>query len=51
MVLVTYDMSNLLEQKIKSGRVNMFPLHEYWLDIGQMEYFEQAQQDSSGLFR
>jgi len=44
------DMPNLLEQKIKSGKINMFPLHEYWLDIGQMEHFEQAQKDSQKLF-
>jgi len=45
------DMPNLLEKKIKSGKINMFPLHEYWLDIGRMEQFEQAQQDSKKLFR
>ena len=49
MVLVTYDMSNLLEQKIKSGRVNMFPLHEYWLDIGRMEEYELAQIEGADL--
>jgi len=25
------------------GQVNMFPVHEYWLDIGQMDQFQQAQ--------
>jgi dTDP-glucose pyrophosphorylase/predicted transcriptional regulator len=40
------DMPQLLEKKIKdSGQVNMFPVHEYWLDIGQKEQFDQAQQD------
>jgi len=40
------DMPNLLEEKISSGaQVNMFPVHEYWLDIGQMEQYEQAQSD------
>jgi dTDP-glucose pyrophosphorylase len=45
------DMPNMLESKIeKGGNVNMFPVHEYWLDIGQMEQFAQAQQDSIKLF-
>jgi len=42
------DMPNLLEVKVKNGgQVNMFPLHEYWLDIGQVEQFEQAQKDNA----
>lgn len=32
----------LIEQK---KRVLMFPLHEYWLDIGQIDDFKRAQQD------
>lgn len=40
------DMPNLLEQRIDEGdQVNMFPVHEYWLDIGQMEEYERAQYD------
>lgn len=40
------DMPQLLEKKIKgSGKVNMFPIHEYWLDIGHKEQLDQAQQD------
>jgi dTDP-glucose pyrophosphorylase len=40
------DMPSLLQKKIdSSGQVNVFPVHEYWLDIGQMEQFEQAQID------
>ena len=45
------DMPHLLEMQIKQGlQVNMFPLHEYWLDIGQIGQFEQAQLDSKSLF-
>jgi len=45
------DMPQLLEGKIEQGgQVNMFPVHEYWLDIGQMDQFDQAQADSSKLF-
>ena len=42
------DMPQLLEQKIReSGKVSMFPVHEYWLDIGQIDEFDQAQSDVS----
>ena len=45
------DMPHLLEMQIKEGaQVNMFTLHEYWLDIGRIEQFEQAQFESKGLF-
>ena len=43
---VAIDMPALLERQIKSGlSVNMFPIHEYWLDIGRINEFEQAQLD------
>jgi NDP-sugar pyrophosphorylase family protein len=45
------DMPQLLEGVIENcGQVNMFPVHEYWLDIGQIEQFNQAQQDISNFF-
>lgn len=38
------DMPTLLERKISEGKhVNMFPIHEYWLDIGQIDDFQKAQ--------
>lgn len=40
------DMPTLLEREIEAGRaVNMFPVHEYWLDIGRMDDFQRAQQE------
>lgn len=46
------DMPTLLEQQIKiNKRVTMFPVHEYWLDIGRMDDFNKAQKDIQGLFR
>jgi dTDP-glucose pyrophosphorylase len=40
------DMPTLLEQQIDAGKpVNMFPIHEYWLDIGRMDDFHTAQID------
>lgn len=39
------DMPTLLEKEIAAGReVNMFPVHEYWLDIGRMDDFQRAQE-------
>lgn len=44
------DMPDLLQQHIDMGKqVNMFPIHEYWLDIGQMDDFKRAQRDVVSL--
>ncbi|PTB95388.1 alcohol dehydrogenase [Marinobacter sp. B9-2] len=44
------DMPSLLEKQIEQGReVNMFPVHEYWLDIGRMDDFHKAQAEVEGL--
>ncbi|MBF0231437.1 MAG: nucleotidyltransferase family protein [Desulfamplus sp.] len=50
---ITYiDMPHLLESRIETGgQVNMFPLHEYWMDIGEKGQFIQAQEDSIRLFQ
>jgi dTDP-glucose pyrophosphorylase len=38
------DMPTLLEREIENGKdVNMFPIHEYWLDIGHMDDFMMVQ--------
>ena len=38
------DMPTLLEQEINDGNaVNMFPIHEFWLDVGRMDDFYKAQ--------
>lgn len=50
---VRIDMPTLLEQHMENGaHVMMFPIHEYWLDIGRMEDFKRAQSDilSLGIF-
>ena len=40
------DMPNLLKNEISSGNeVNMFPIHEYWLDIGRIGDYEKANKD------
>ncbi|ENC7031980.1 nucleotidyltransferase family protein [Vibrio cholerae] len=44
------DMPTLLEQHIALGNnVLMFPIHEYWLDIGRMDDFNRAQADIHSL--
>ena len=44
------DMPSLLEEKMESGEtVSMFPIHEYWLDIGRMEDLQRAQKDFDNL--
>lgn len=38
------DMPDLIRNRISLGkRVSIFPIHEYWLDIGRMDDFERAQ--------
>lgn len=45
------DMPQLLENQINNNeQVNMFPVHEDWLDIGRMEEYKRAQNDASGHF-
>jgi len=45
------DMPSLLNSQIeKQSKIMMYPLDEYWLDVGRMSEFEQAQQDIAGLF-
>lgn len=40
------DMPTLLEQHMcEREKVLMFPIHEYWLDIGRMDDFNRAQAD------
>lgn len=40
------DMPDLIDRRLQEGKkVSMFPIHEYWLDIGRLSDFEQAQSD------
>lgn len=44
------DMPTLLEQHMNTrNNVLMFPIHEYWLDIGRMDDFNRAQADIHSL--
>lgn len=40
-----YDMPTLFEKLIEQGhKTSVFPIHEYWLDIGQVDDFNRANQ-------
>ncbi|MFC2036468.1 nucleotidyltransferase family protein [Chloroflexota bacterium] len=42
-----YNVTDLVQQLVSEGRkVASFPIQEYWLDIGQMPDYEQAQEDA-----
>ncbi|QOP44882.1 nucleotidyltransferase family protein [Sulfurimonas paralvinellae] len=46
-----YDMPTLFEDIIKDELKSIsFPIHEYWLDIGRMSDFEQAQNEYGEIF-
>lgn len=47
-----FDMPDLINQCLGLKQlVSIFPIHEYWLDIGQIKDFQQAQVDFVNLFR
>ena len=40
------DMPNLLENQIGQGeKISVFPIYEYWLDVGQIEEYEKANRE------
>jgi NDP-sugar pyrophosphorylase family protein len=44
------DMTDFLERELNDDGVNAFPIHEYWLDIGQIEEYEKANRDFHTVF-
>src|ERR1700744_3385583 len=49
---VRIDMPAVLERVVAAkGRVAIYPIREYWLDIGRMEDFEQAHAEFHEVFR
>ena len=46
------DMPSLFEAAHRAGgKVECFPIHEYWIDIGRMSDFERAHKEYSGVFQ
>jgi NDP-sugar pyrophosphorylase family protein len=47
-----YDMPTLFDELIKNDKnVLSFPIHEYWLDIGQMDDFKRAQNEFINIYK
>ena len=45
-----FDMTELIQRLLDENRpVAAFPIHEYWLDIGQAADYQQAQEDLKAL--
>ncbi len=43
---IYYDMTDLFDSFLKKGfSTSVFPIREYWLDIGRMQDFKQANED------
>lgn len=41
-----FDMTDLMDELLRSGKkVVGFPVREYWLDIGELDSYRQAQED------
>jgi len=44
------DMPNLLENQICQGeKISVFPLYEYWLDVGQIEDYKKANREFTDI--
>ena len=49
---VYLDMPTFLNSQLEdNGQINVYPVHEYWLDIGQMEEYQLARQNYSEEFK
>ncbi|KUF35297.1 nucleotidyltransferase family protein [Lysinibacillus sp. F5] len=46
-----YDMPTLFDRLLVQGKkTTAFPIHEYWLDIGQVDEFERADNEYTKIF-
>jgi dTDP-glucose pyrophosphorylase len=44
------DMTDFLEKELDNDGVNAFPVHEYWLDIGQIDEYKRANREVGSVF-
>jgi dTDP-glucose pyrophosphorylase len=44
------DMTDFLENEMIRSDVGAFPIHEYWLDIGQIDEYEKANLEVKNIF-
>ncbi len=41
-----FDMTDLIQYLLESKKsVSVFPIHEYWIDVGEINHFNQAKKD------
>ncbi len=46
-----FDMPQLFDELVAAGKkTTVFPVREYWLDIGQMDDFQRAQEEYGEMF-
>jgi len=46
-----FHMTDLIQVLLDNGRnVTSFPIHEYWVDIGEHEDYKQANGEYAGKF-
>jgi len=46
----TWDMTDLINKQIQDSRpINVFPIHEYWIDIGLMEEYKRANSEAQNI--
>ena len=45
-----YNMTDVISPLLKQKKVASFPIHEYWIDIGQAEDFQQAHGEFETIF-
>ena len=47
-----FDMPDLIEQtKILNNKIIVYPIHEYWIDVGKPESLDQAENEWSKIIR
>ena len=45
-----FNMTDLLKKSLHEERVVAFPVHEYWVDVGQFEDFNKANAEFDKVF-
>ena len=46
-----FDMPQLFDELVAAGqKTTVYPVREYWLDIGRMDDFQRAQEEYGEMF-
>ena len=46
-----YNMTDVINPLLEQKKIASFPIHEYWIDIGKLEDFHQANGEYQEIFR